>query len=205
MFVKVCGVVSVADALMAVDAGADALGVNLVPSSKRRVDLATARAVRDGVGERAEVIAVVADLPGEELGRIRAETGIEWLQLHGAEPPSALTPLLPRAYKAVGIATAADVELAASYGGERLLVDARVPGELGGTGHTFDWSLVARLAKGRRLILAGGLTPDNVGLAVAQLSPWGVDVASGVERSPREKDPERVRAFVRAARAAAAR
>jgi phosphoribosylanthranilate isomerase len=203
-YVKICGVVSVDDALMAVAAGADAIGVNLVQVSKRRVDLETAGAIRRAVGDTAEVIAVVADQSRETLERIRGESNISWLQLHGAEPPFALEALLPHAYKAVAIGGAEDVVLAQSYAGERLLVDAKVPGELGGTGQTFDWSLVENLARSRRVLLAGGLTPSNVGVAIQQVRPWGVDVASGVEAAPRKKDEARVRAFIAAVRGAAA-
>lgn len=201
-WVKVCGVVSVEDALMAIDAGADAIGLNFVSSSKRHIDVPAARAIRSAVGDRAEVVAVVADRSRDELLDLRRETGIGWLQLHGAERPHELSALLPQAYKASLIAGTADVEQARSYGGERLLVDAKVDGELGGTGRTFDWSLIETLARSRRLILAGGLTPDNVAGAVARVAPWGVDVASGVESAPRKKDEARVRAFVAAVRSA---
>lgn len=203
-FVKICGVVSVEDALMAVDAGADAVGLNFVQSSKRRIDLETGAEIRRAVGDRAEVVAVVADASLAELQALRERTGIRWLQLHGGETPELLTSLLPQAYKAVAIAGPADVVRAQSYGGERLLVDAKVEGELGGTGRTFDWTLVADLAAERPLLLAGGLTPDNVAEAVTRVRPWGVDVASGVETAPRIKSEERVRAFVAAVRRASA-
>jgi phosphoribosylanthranilate isomerase len=111
---------------------------------------------------------------------------------------------LPHAYKALCIGTRADVLDADRYGGEYLLVDARTAGKRGGTGTTFDWSLVADLARTRKLVLAGGLTPDNVAAAVRAVRPHTVDVASGVERQgdPRRKDLERVRAFVQNARGA---
>ena len=111
---------------------------------------------------------------------------------------------LPRAFKAYGVGSAADAATAAAYGGERLLVDARVPGALGGTGVSFDWSLVVELARERPLILAGGLHADNVAEAVRVVRPFGVDTASGVERAgdARRKDPEKLQSFVRAARRA---
>jgi phosphoribosylanthranilate isomerase len=203
LFVKVCGVTSVEDALVAVEAGATAIGVNFVASSKRLVDVATGRAVREAVGERAEVIAVVADRSPSELSELRERTGITWLQLHGNESPDAVRALLPDAYKAARIATAGDVADARAFPGERLLVDAKVPGALGGTGHRFDWKLVVGLAAERRVVLAGGLTPENVGEAVRVVRPFGVDVASGVEGAdPRKKDPARIARFVQAARSA---
>ena len=153
MYVKVCGITQLDDALEAVRAGADALGFNCVPSSKRYLEPARIRAITD---------------------RLR-------------------------------VGDAADVARALSFPGHPLLVDAKVGGQLGGTGHTLDWALVEPLARARQLILAGGLTPDNVARAVEIVRPWGVDVASGVERAgePRRKDPEKMRRFVSAARAAA--
>ena len=203
LWIKICGLTSVDDALAAIDAGADAIGLNLVPSSKRYIERELAARIRAAVGTRAEVVAVVADQSPAELANLRAKTGIEWLQLHGDESPEALSQLLPRAYKAVPVATSDDVARAATFAGARLLTDTKVTGALGGTGQTFDWSLVRRLAEDRPLILAGGLTPDNVRGAVESVRPFGVDVASGVESGdPRHKDIDKVRRFVREAREA---
>jgi phosphoribosylanthranilate isomerase len=203
-FVKICGITSVADALMAVAAGADALGLNFVPASKRVIDTATAAHISDAVGGAVELVAVVANRSVPELEELRSATGIQWLQLHGAEAPEELELLLPQAYKAISIATRADVARASEYGGQRLLVDAELVDGLGGTGLRFDWSLVVPLAKRRDLIVAGGLTPENVGEALGALHPFGVDVASGVEvrGNPRQKDAARVRAFIDAVRGA---
>ena len=203
LFIKVCGITSVEDALVAVEAGATAIGVNFVTSTKRRVDIETGRAVREAVGERAEIVAVVADRSPGELSELRERTGIAWLQLHGNESPEAVRAVLPHAFKAARIATAEDVSDARGMPGERLLLDAKVSGELGGTGHRFDWNLVVGLATERRLLLAGGLMPENVSEAVRLVRPFGVDVASGVEGTdPRKKDPERIARFVQAARSA---
>jgi len=203
LWVKICGVTTVEDALLTVAAGADAIGVNLVPTSKRFVDAATARAIRIAVGDRVELVLVVADRSTRELLALREETGIDWLQLHGAEPPAALEALLPAAYKVVHVASADDVASAAHYSGDRILCDTKVTGVLGGSGQRFDWSLARELSTIRKLILAGGLRPDNVAEAVRVLAPFGVDTASGVEGAdPRRKDPDKVRAFVREARRA---
>jgi phosphoribosylanthranilate isomerase len=174
----------------------------LVPESPRCVDVATARAIAEAVGGRAIVVAIVRDLALDAMLRVRAETGCGCLQLHGDEPPELLAPLLPHAYKALSIGTRADVVEADRFGGEYLLVDAKAGGKSGGTGTTFDWSLVAELAHTRKLVLAGGLTPDNVAAAVRAVRPHTVDVASGVEEQgyPRRKDLARVSAFVRNAR-----
>jgi phosphoribosylanthranilate isomerase len=205
LWIKICGVTSLDDARLAVQAGADAVGVNLVPSSKRRVDEDTARAIVRAVGDEAEVVAVVANLELAELRVIAERLGVHSLQLHGSEPPAVVAALAPLAYQAVRIATATDVLQARAYAGARLLADAKVQGELGGTGHAFDWALVTELARERPLIVAGGLTPENVGLAVAAVRPYGVDTASGVEGSdPRVKDPDKVRRFIDTARRARA-
>jgi phosphoribosylanthranilate isomerase len=203
-FIKICGITSPSDALFALSAGADALGLNFVPSSKRVIDVATAAQIVDALGDQIEIVAVVANRSLWELDELRAATGIRWLQLHGEESPAELAALLPHAYTAVAIASADDVLRARAYSGERLLVDAKVSGELGGTGQRFDWSLAKALSADRRLLLAGGLTPENVSAALAALQPFGVDVASGVELpgNPRAKDPARLRAFVDAVRAA---
>jgi phosphoribosylanthranilate isomerase len=122
--------------------------------------------------------------------------------LHGDEPPELVGALLPRAYKAIGVKDGSVVELARRYPGERLLLDASVPGMPGGTGRTFDWSIAAEVAKERKLTLAGGLTPENVAEAVRTVRPFRVDVASGVESTPGRKDPAKIAAFVEAAKGA---
>jgi phosphoribosylanthranilate isomerase len=203
VWIKICGITCVEDALLCADAGADAIGVNLVEGSRRSVDIPTARAVAEAVAGRLEAIAVVADLPGHALAELRRLTHIDWLQLHGVESPAELEAALPRAYKAVRIGAASDVDSARRYGGERVLVDARVEGLLGGTGERFDWTLVETLVAERSVVLAGGLDPASVGEAVRRLRPWGVDVASGVEAALRRKDEGRVRSFVQRAREAA--
>lgn len=206
LWIKICGVTCVEDVEAALAAGADALGVNLIPSSKRAVDLETLRALAAATGERAELVVVVAGAPSDALDRALEASPGATLQFHGDETPEFVSSRLPRAYKAVGVASPADVAHASRYPGERLLVDAKVNGALGGTGTSFDWTLVQELARERRLIVAGGLHPDNVGDAVRALAPFGVDVASGVESgNPRRKDADKMRRFVEAARSAAAR
>jgi len=204
-FVKICGITSVEDALLAIAAGADALGLNFVPTSKRVVDIATAAHIAASVGDLVELVAVVANRNEGELERLRRSTGIRWLQLHGAETPAELQAVQPEAFKAVAIESPEDISRAAEYGGERLLLDAKSrSGELGGTGTRFDWSLALPLVQSRKVILAGGLYPDNVAEAIHTLKPFGVDVASGVElaQNPRKKHEGLLRSFVYAVRVA---
>jgi phosphoribosylanthranilate isomerase len=200
--VKICGVTNVEDALVSVDAGASAIGLNFVPSSPRRVSVADARTIARAVRGRTLVVGVVADMEVQAMRALLGDAELECLQLHGDETPAMVAALLPHAYKAVRVGTPADVERARMYPGEHLLVDARVDGALGGTGRTLDWSLVAKLATERKLTLAGGLTPDNVRDAIRAVSPYCVDVASGVDRAPGVKDHAKVIAFIRHAREA---
>jgi phosphoribosylanthranilate isomerase len=202
--VKICGITSDSQARACVEAGADAIGVNFVPSSPRRVDEETAHAVVRAVNGRALVVGVVADLPLGEMLALRERSGVGCLQLHGHESREDVSALLPHAYKAVRIAGADDVAVAEAMPGEYVMVDAGgVDGLLGGTGRRFDWSLVVGLATRRKLVLAGGLTPQNVADAIRQVRPWCVDVASGVESSPGIKDVGKLRAFLEAVRAVA--
>lgn len=200
-WIKICGVTNVDDAEHVVRSGANALGLNFVHGSKRRITQEQARPIVEAVRGRIELVAVVSGPTDSEVKEL-TELGMEWLQLHGDEQPARVTRLLPRAFKAVAIEDAADARRAANYPGERLLVDTKVSGASGGTGKVFDWQLVTDLAKTRQLILAGGLTPKNVAAAVRVLGPWGVDTASGVELVPGVKDAELVTAFVLAVRSA---
>lgn len=200
--IKVCGVTCVEDADACLAAGVDAIGLNFVAASPRAVDVTTAREIVAHVRDRALVVAVVADLSIDAVGDLRVATGVDCVQLHGNEPVETVEALLPHAYKAVRIGGPDDLPPARRYPGLHLLVDAKVPGKLGGTGARIELGLVAPLARERRLTLAGGLDAQNVAEAIRMVGPFCVDVASGVEvpGRPRRKDPERIRAFVRAAR-----
>lgn len=186
----------------------DAIGLNFVKASPRCVSRDLAVQMVGVIGEESagevEVIGVVADQALDALADLAADLGLDSLQLHGHETAEQLHALLDRgvaAYRAARIASAEDVAAAREFAGERLLLDAKVAGALGGTGHSFDWSLIEELSSEREIILAGGLNPQNVRKAVRQVRPFGVDTASGVEREVGQKEPELVRAFIRAARA----
>ena len=200
-WIKICGVTRASDAERVVQLGADALGLNFVHGLKRRITLEQARTIVDAVRGRIELVAVVANPTEQELEELQ-QLGIEWLQLHGDEPAARVARLLPRAFKAVAIEDAADARRAATFPGERLLVDTKVGASSGGTGKVFDWQLVTELSRTRQLIVAGGLTPRNDAAAVRVLTPFGVDVASGVESAPGVKDAALLEAFVLAVRQA---
>ena len=200
MHVKICGITTVEDALVCVNAGATALGLNFVPSSPRAISWEVARTIAASVSGRILVVGVVANMTLEGMRALRADVPLGCLQLHGDEPPEALAALLPHAYKAFRVENAGDVDEAERFPGDYVLVDAKVAGALGGTGHRVDAKLVRGLAQRRKLTLAGGLTADNVAEAIRDVQPYCVDVASGVESSPGKKDAAKVIAFVRAAR-----
>ncbi len=202
--IKICGVTCVEDVRVALDAGATAIGINLWPGSSRYVDLDRARELAEYVGDAALRVALSVDRPVGECQAVLRDLPIDYVQLHGGETEEQVQALLPRAFKAVRVRDEADVEAARQMPGDVVLVDSKVDGVVGGSGHAFDWSLAVPLARERDLILAGGLYADNVASAIEQVRPWGVDVCSGVEVAgdPRRKDAEQVRAFCAAARAA---
>ena len=208
LLVKVCGITSTADAALAVDAGADAVGFVFWFMSPRRVDAARAAEISRELPESVLRVGVFVDHPPAEMGRIADAAGLDLLQLHGDEPPEALAGLPRPVLKAVrvGKGFAAEEALRYSPHAAGLVVDTRLPGETqmpGGTGVPFDWSLVRGLAERVPfLMLAGGLGPWNVAEAIRVVRPHAVDVSSGVESLPGRKDPAKVRAFVDAARAA---
>ncbi|HET9957645.1 MAG TPA: phosphoribosylanthranilate isomerase [Polyangiaceae bacterium] len=203
-WLKICGITCDEDADLVVDAGADAIGLNLVPRSKRYIDRKLARRLADRVRGKLEIVCVVADESLGSLRELQTELAPDWLQLHGEEPAAWLNEL-PRSFKAVGLAEPSDALAADAYPGSRLLVDAKSGGSSGGTGLSFDWAWAAELCRKRDVILAGGLNPENVAQAYAALHPFGLDVASGVDSpgNPRRKDPLRVAQFVARAHAAA--
>jgi phosphoribosylanthranilate isomerase len=202
LWIKICGVTSLEDALMVEQAGADAIGLNFAVESPRRVDVATARQIATALYDKLEIVGVFVNATLADITTIANEVGLDTAQLHGAESPELLAQVsqLVPAYKALRIGIAEDVAEAGTYGGDRLLVDAKVPGALGGTGHTFDWSLIERLNEERKIIVAGGLNPENIEDCVRRVLPYGIDTASGVELSPRKKSAEKVMAFIQTAR-----
>ncbi|MER3453332.1 MAG: N-(5'-phosphoribosyl)anthranilate isomerase [Acidimicrobiia bacterium] len=198
MFVKICGTTSEEDALLAVAMGADAVGFVFAPSPRQVAPGLVADIVKR-LPPEVLTVGVFRNESPERVVQIVNRVGLRAAQLHGDETPvqsrwiRERVPFLIRSFPAGSWA----IDQADEYGADAVLVDAPRPG----SGEVFDWSL-AEAPAGTRLILAGGLTPDNVGAAIATVRPWGVDVATGVESAPGRKDPRKVRAFVAAARAA---
>lgn len=211
--IKICGVRSVGDAQACATAGADAVGLNFYPASKRSIDETLARQIVEALPAHVTPIAVVVNRTPDEIRRLCHEVGISWVQLHGDESPDDVAALETSLHviRARRVATWEELalDLSACDRAGRLpegwLVDAVAEGQYGGSGEIANWQgladrqgAVAKLP----LILAGGLTPANVALGIRTVRPWGVDTASGVESSPGVKQPELVAQFVAAARQA---
>lgn len=194
--VKICGITTVHDARLSVELGANAIGVNLWPRSKRCISTDRAREINDAVGNQARVVGVFVDPTVDQLTEFREQTGIPWLQVHSKErPPVALSAFLPHAYAAVAVHDEFSLGVALESPGEELLLDRYDPQVVGGTGQTCDWDLAAKVASRRKVWLAGGLHAENVRAAIARVQPFGIDIASGVESRPGHKDPVRLQAL----------
>ena len=199
--VKICGVRTVADARAAVDAGADLLGLNFAPASPRRLDVEAAVALAKAVPD-VPLVGVFVDAGRAQVIQIAAAVGLAGLQFHGDETPADCRGFTQWTVKAIRARPGEDLAArAAEYDTDFILLDTFVPGAAGGTGVPLDPD-AARGIPRARLFLAGGLRPDTVAAAVRAVRPHGVDVASGVERSPGVKDHDKIQAFVRAAKAA---
>jgi phosphoribosylanthranilate isomerase len=197
--VKICGVTRLEDALLAARLGADALGFNFWPGSKRHVTPAVAQAIISRLPPFVTPVGVFVNQSEGEMRAIAAETGIQMFQLHGDEPPELCSRLPLPVVKAIPVDQVATLSRLLSYEVRAFLLDTPSRG-YGGTGRPFDWSLAEGVSEVAPVILAGGLTPENVAEAVRAVRPWAVDVASGVESSPGVKDADRMSRFVNAVR-----
>jgi phosphoribosylanthranilate isomerase len=203
--VKICGVTNLEDALAAVEAGAEMLGFNFYRRSPRYVSPQEARRIVERLPEGVQSVGVFVNEDGPEVVcRLAAEAGVGAAQLHGSETPEFCAGLGGLwKIKALRVGESFSPEEAATFNTDALLLDAYVPGEWGGTGRTFDWALARRTRElVPQLILAGGLTPENVAAAVRAVGPFAVDACSGVEVAPGRKGPDLMRRFVEAVRAA---
>jgi phosphoribosylanthranilate isomerase len=199
VFVKICGMTSEEDALLAVALGADAVGFVFAPST-RQVHAPDVRDIVKRLPTEVLSVGVFRDERPERVVEIAARVGLHAVQLSGSEPLSEVRWIRERVQFVIEGYTAGDPSLAAAANSpaDIVLVDSPNPG----SGKVFDWRLAEGAPGGVRLMLAGGLTADNVGDAIRLVRPWGVDVATGVEAAPGRKDPRKLRRFIEAARAA---
>lgn len=199
--IKVCGIIHPDDAEAAVDLGVDLIGLNFVAGTPRALSLEQAERIAERVAGRVERVAVFRDAPWDQIQRVTRRVDLERVQFHGDETEEDIELVDYPVIKAV---RGADREAVEKYPSALLLLDH--PTEGGGQGKAWDWSEASELiAAGIDVILAGGLTPENVGQALAEvgdLPPWGVDVATGVEGDDFRKDRARIAAFVKAVREA---
>lgn len=197
--VKICGICDAAGAEMAAEAGADMLGFHFC-SSERRVTPEEAKSIIDGLAVRPKIVGVFIDQDQDEVRHIAEFVDLDLLQLHGSESPG-----FDGGRPVIKVLKVKDGRiLGADDWPDPIMLDSWSADQRGGTGKTWDWELARPLLSNRRVFIAGGLEPGNVGKVVSGFKPYGVDVSSGVEASIRVKDPDKVRAFVHAVRLAEA-
>jgi phosphoribosylanthranilate isomerase len=196
---KICGITRIEDALLAAEAGADAIGLVFYAQSPRAVDVRQARAIIAALPPFVTTVGLFVDASSCELGEILDAVPLDLLQFHGDESPAFCDGFRRPYIKALRVKPGDDIaaQVDAYRNASGILLDAYVPGIPGGTGEAFDWSLVPQ-GLSKPIILAGGLTAENAGAAIQQVRPYAVDVSGGVEASKGIKDAEKIRAFMRA-------
>jgi phosphoribosylanthranilate isomerase len=199
--IKICGITNLEDALLAAELGADALGFIFYAKSPRKVDAETARAIIAQLPPFVAAVGVFVDEAAAVVQELAAKVRLDWVQLHGQESPDYCRTLGYKVIKAFRIQDEDSMRQLAGYQGaaQALLLDTYKKGQVGGTGEIFDWHLARKAKKYGPIILAGGLTADNVAQAIATVLPAAVDAASGTEAAPGKKDPAKLRAFFEAA------
>lgn len=200
--VKICGLTNLDDTLEAIELGADFLGFNFYPESPRFISYEKAREIFQEIPQNIRKVGVFVNADLEEVKDVAIELDLDVLQFHGDEPAELLNEIGRPWYKVFRLRSEKDLAAIADYHCDWILVDAYSEKAYGGTGVTAHWDLVREAKKfGKEIILAGGLTPDNIALAVATVNPMMVDVASGVEAAPGEKDRHKMEVFIQRAKA----
>ena len=203
--VKICGVTNVADALAAVEAGANLLGFNFYEKSPRHISEAEAAKIRLQLPKKVKAVGIFVNTLVADVVTLRKSLNLDFVQLHGDETPATVAELLPSTPVIKGFHIEPDFpleKLDEFPGVYAYLFDSASVGQYGGTGRTTDWDVASRAAKTHRIILAGGLKVENVAAAVRIVRPYGIDVASGVETAPGKKDHGRLREFIQEVRRA---
>jgi len=199
VLIKICGITRLDDAEAAVEQGAHALGFVFWANSPRFIDPYRARAIASALPSFVTTVGVFVNQRSEYVNGVAALVGLAAVQLHGDESPSYAAAMTRPVVKAIALGPGGEVEGIAAWPLRvTLLLDAHDPVRRGGTGRTIDWASASTVAAARRVVLAGGLTPENVGQAIARVKPFGIDVSSGVESSPGIKDHGRLKALFEA-------
>lgn len=198
--VKICGITNIEDALAAVEYGADAIGFNFFRRSPRCIDPEDARSIALEIPSSVWRVGVFADAPAESVKEICQMVGLDYLQFHGDETPYYCEQFAVPYWKAFRPKNFHSLDLLAKYDAAAYLIDTYQPGVLGGTGQKGNWSLAIEAKKYGKIILAGGLKPENIENAVTVVQPWGVDVCSGIENEPGTKDLDRMARFIEIAK-----
>jgi len=200
--IKICGITNLEDAGVAVEAGADALGFVFYSQSPRCIESAIAKRIIAQLPPFVIPVGVFVNHDQETIRNVFDECGLAFAQLHGDETPTFCESLGRPVLRALRLRDRGSLLALAEYKGRMgvrgFVVDAFSTEAYGGTGQTVDWSLAREVAQGAPILLAGGLTPNNVQEAIRQVQPYGVDVSSGVEKSPGQKDHEKIRTFTQA-------
>ena len=194
--IKICGLTSLEQALSCVELGADWLGLNCWSGSSRYITAEKALEIVDGLPESVSTVGVFVNESTDTLESIMRETGIDLAQLHGDETPESCKKITVPWFKAFRVSPSFQPQRIQDYGGETFLLDAYSKTHYGGSGQKIDWELASTVSAMGKLILAGGLVPENVADAVNKVRPWGVDVCSGVESEPGIKDLLKVKEFI---------
>ncbi len=198
--IKICGITNIEDALLASNLGADALGFIFYPESKRFIEPERAGEIISSLPPFITTVGVFVNQGLDEINSVRDKTGIGLVQLHGDESPEFCAELPFNAVKALRIKEPSDIARVELYPQEAILFDKYSDDAYGGTGESFTWDWLQDLKTTKSIILSGGLTPDNVGEAIGKVSPYAVDVSSGVEGSPGNKNADKMRQFIQAVR-----
>jgi phosphoribosylanthranilate isomerase len=196
LFVKICGITNIADALCAIESGANAIGFNFYKGSKRYITPAEAASIGSKLPAGIKKIGVFVDASKDYIFESIDRAGLDGVQFSGNESPEGIFSNGKFSVKTVHVATDHSIDDLPSYAVDAFLLDTSDSGAFGGTGKTFDWNIAVRAKTLGKIILAGGLTPENVARAVKFVQPFGVDVSSGVELRPGKKDPTKVNEFV---------
>jgi phosphoribosylanthranilate isomerase len=201
--IKICGVTNVSNARVAAEAGADAIGLMFYSGSPRHITMDVAQEISRSLPASIIKTGVFVDPDPSEVFAAIQLCNLNLLQFHGAETLEFCQQFGVMTMKAVRVQNADSLGGLSDFRTDAFLLDSYVAGKSGGTGETFNWDLAVKAKQfGRPIFLAGGLTPENIASAIRAVEPFGVDVSSGVEFSPGRKDPEKIRAFIAAARAA---